>query len=207
MRLYRYIMTHDTGFAPNPFHGYCTLATCKREIRRMAGVGDWVMGLGSKLRDYDSRLVFAMRVDETLTLEEYWQDRRFAEKKPRISQRYEEACGDNVYYHHNRTGDWVQLPCFHCDDDIDADARTNRALVASRFVYFGSQAIESPVEFIAQGEKYFCGFRNHQAHNLPARLKHDVVVWLESLCREGGRLGDPAQRGKIISATADRHDS
>ena len=29
MRLFAYKMTHDTGFAPNPFWGYLTLATCK----------------------------------------------------------------------------------------------------------------------------------------------------------------------------------
>lgn len=201
MKLYRYIVTHDTGFAPNPFHEYCTLATCKRKIRGKASVGDWVMGLGSKLRGYDGRLVFAMCVGETLTLEEYWQDCRFAEKKPRMSRRYEETCGDNVYYRHDRTGDWIRLPCFHCDDDIAADTGTNRVLIASRFVYFGSKAIELPVEFVAQGENYFCGFRNHQVHNLPARLKHDVVEWLESLCHGDGRRGDPAQRGKIINAT------
>nr|WP_269667332.1 hypothetical protein [Polaromonas naphthalenivorans] len=27
-------MTHDSGFAPNPFHGTLTLATCKPGIRR-----------------------------------------------------------------------------------------------------------------------------------------------------------------------------
>ncbi|WP_198140678.1 Nmad2 family putative nucleotide modification protein [Polaromonas naphthalenivorans] len=29
-----YLMTHDSGFAPNPFHGTLTLATCKPGIRR-----------------------------------------------------------------------------------------------------------------------------------------------------------------------------
>ena len=29
MRIYAYVVTHDNGFAPNPFHGFCTLATCK----------------------------------------------------------------------------------------------------------------------------------------------------------------------------------
>lgn len=47
MRLYVYVVTHDTGFAPNPFHGYCTLATCKPHIRGRAEAGDWVIGLGS----------------------------------------------------------------------------------------------------------------------------------------------------------------
>jgi hypothetical protein len=45
MKLYCYIVTHDTGFSPNPFHGYCTLACCKPTIRRTAKEGDWVVGL------------------------------------------------------------------------------------------------------------------------------------------------------------------
>lgn len=201
MKLYRYVMTYDTGLAPNPYHGYCTLALCKPQIRRTAQVGDWIMGLGSKRRGYECRLVFAMRVAEALTLEEYWQDRRFEDKKPRESERYEDTCGDNVYQPHESASGWIQLPCFHCDDDVATDTRTNRVLIADIFVYFGSSAIELPVEFMAQGEKYFCGFRNHQVHNLPTRLQHDVIEWLESLRQQGGRRGYPAQQEKITGAT------
>ena len=28
-RLYSYVLRKDTGFAPNPYSGYCTLACCK----------------------------------------------------------------------------------------------------------------------------------------------------------------------------------
>ena len=34
MVIYEYVMTDDTGFAPNPFYGICTLACCKPVIRR-----------------------------------------------------------------------------------------------------------------------------------------------------------------------------
>ena len=40
MRVFSYIVTHDTGYAPNPFHGFLTLACCKPLIRRTAEVGD-----------------------------------------------------------------------------------------------------------------------------------------------------------------------
>ena len=43
-----YKMTHDTGFAPNPFHGYLTLATCKLGIRLKAKVGEWICRFDSK---------------------------------------------------------------------------------------------------------------------------------------------------------------
>ena len=32
-KLYAYVMTYDTGFAPNSFYGVCTLACCKPKIR------------------------------------------------------------------------------------------------------------------------------------------------------------------------------
>lgn len=34
MTLYSYVVAHDFGFAPNPFDGLCTLATCKPDIRK-----------------------------------------------------------------------------------------------------------------------------------------------------------------------------
>lgn len=43
-RYFSYILTRDYGFAPNPFNGTCTLATCKPKIRATANVanGLWV---------------------------------------------------------------------------------------------------------------------------------------------------------------------
>ena len=34
MHCFRYRMDHDYGFAPNPFWGTLTLATCKAQIRK-----------------------------------------------------------------------------------------------------------------------------------------------------------------------------
>lgn len=44
MRIYRYILTSDTGMAPCIDAGMVSLATCKPVIRRCAGSGDWVIG-------------------------------------------------------------------------------------------------------------------------------------------------------------------
>ena len=41
--LFSYVVRSDGGFAPNPFFGYCTLATCKPRIRKGALVGDWIV--------------------------------------------------------------------------------------------------------------------------------------------------------------------
>ena len=46
MKIYSYIVKRDYGFAPNPFYGYCTLATCKPVIRKHAEIGDIIVGIG-----------------------------------------------------------------------------------------------------------------------------------------------------------------
>ncbi|WP_248895378.1 hypothetical protein [Haloplanus halobius] len=97
-RLYSYVLTHDSGFAPNVSHGYCTLATCKPKIRMNANVGDWVIGTGSLTRDdNEERLLYAMRVEEVLPYDEYFEREDFEYKKPKDSDLHDSQ-GDNIYY-------------------------------------------------------------------------------------------------------------
>ena len=73
-RLFTYTIPIDDGAAPNPFSGMCSLAICKPGIRRVAQEDDWVAGLGSRNApsgDLSERLVYAMRVEKVLSLEEY----------------------------------------------------------------------------------------------------------------------------------------
>ena len=63
-----YTVKYDDGFAPNPFHGVCPLATCKPDIRKVARLGDTVIGKAAVRNS--SRLVFAMEVDEILTYDD-----------------------------------------------------------------------------------------------------------------------------------------
>ena len=62
MNCFRYKIEHDYGFAPNPFHGTLSLATCKGPIRQNKNlqVGDWIVGFGSKSMDNDGYLVWDM---------------------------------------------------------------------------------------------------------------------------------------------------
>lgn len=85
-KLYSYVVDHDLGYAPNPFGGFCTLAKCKygtvrsrngsirRNIVELAEEGDWIAGTGgvdlSKSAGH-GKLVYAMRVDEIISLAEY----------------------------------------------------------------------------------------------------------------------------------------
>ena len=54
MIVYEYVMTSDSGFAPNPFHGTCTLACCKPKIRK--GVANEIVGKIKKTLASDKRL-------------------------------------------------------------------------------------------------------------------------------------------------------
>ena len=83
MHCFRYRMDHDYGFAPNPFWGTLTLATCKAQIRKnhTLAVGDWIVGLGSKAMGNVGKVVYVAQVDEVISFDNYWNDPRFQVKK------------------------------------------------------------------------------------------------------------------------------
>lgn len=80
--LFIYVVARDFGFAPNPFHGCCSLATCKPDIRRSADLGDWVMGVGGSRLKATGRCIYLMEVTEVTTYDQYWNDERFLVKRP-----------------------------------------------------------------------------------------------------------------------------
>lgn len=80
--LYAYIVRTDSGFAPNLFWGYCTLACYNPQIRKHANVGDWIVGIGSKSTVGNEKMVYAMKISEKMPFEEYAEDRRFRQKIP-----------------------------------------------------------------------------------------------------------------------------
>jgi hypothetical protein len=141
MRLYSYIIKHDTGFSPNPFHGYCTLACCKPVIRRTAKKGDWVVGLTPK--EHGNGIVYLMRVDEEpISYTEYWQDKRFKAKKPRYNDGILSKCGDNIY--EPEGSGYRQLQSAHSNGELEnpkmkaRDLRGHQVLISKTFAYFGA---------------------------------------------------------------------
>lgn len=164
MRLFSYTVTHDTGFSPNPFFGYCTLACCKPKIRQSAEPGDWIVGLTPKSQGH--QLLYAMKVGEKLTFDEYWQQTRFASKKPRWgSERLVQRVGDNIYEPVS-DGKYRQLPSAHSDGERENADKKKRdlggrfVLVSSDFYYFGSLPVMLPMEFQALivGRAHKCRF-------------------------------------------------
>jgi Nucleotide modification associated domain 2 len=172
--LFTYTIPIDDGAAPDPFREMCSLAICKPGIRRTARKGDWVAGLGSKNTqrsgDLSGRLVYAMHVDDVLSLEEY--DRRAPAEWPhRIpnagSADLTERLGDCIYDYSSGTP--VPRPGVHGPENVKTDLSGKNVLVSRDFYYFGSRAISLPDELLnirhqTQGHKskanapYFEGF-------------------------------------------------
>ena len=199
VRLFVYVVVHDTGFAPNPFFKYCTLATCKPGIRRSARVGDWIAGIGSVQRGQEGKLVFAMRVAETMCFDEYWHDSRFIRKRPSRCGGTEQRWGDNIYHRDRGTGHWIQEPGYHSHEDgtpnrdnVRRDTSPPRVLIAREFAYFGAAAVDVPDRFRScEGSDYFGSVRNYRC-NFPDELRNTFIAWLEERFAEaGGLAGDP----------------
>lgn len=149
--LHSYVLKHDSGFAPNPFHGVCTLATCKPRIRRDAEVGDWVIGTSSKRYAEDGYyLVYAMKVTrEPITFAEYHQTPEFEDKKPHGPDP-EGWRGDNIYRPVEDGYEQVDNPS-HGPSEVEHDLSTDRVLVSDRFLYLGREMLPLPdkLEFVA----------------------------------------------------------
>ena len=139
-KLYSYVVARDFGFAPNPFYGYCTLCTCKTVTRRVAQIGDWVVGTGSAKNQRSNSIVFAMHISEIMDFDSYWNDERFLKKRPNLRGSKKQAFGDNIYWREGRR--WGQADSHHSFEDgspnprnISNDTGTDRVLISSDYVY------------------------------------------------------------------------
>ena len=193
-RLHSYIVARDYGFAPNPFYGFCTLATCMVRIRAWAEVGDWIVGTGSKRRDRGGHLVYAMRIDETQSFDEYWDDPRFRAKRPDMYASKVKAFGDNIYHRNNSDGSRHQADSHHSLSDgspnmnnLRHDTKVDRVLVGRDFVYYGGTGPQVPV---FSGVSIIQSGIGHRS-SFPAKIIGEFVQWISSL-DETGYCGAPS---------------
>ena len=190
MRLFAYKVVRDYGFAPNPFQGFCTLATCKPNIRKSAKEGDLVIGCGTVKR-LVGRAMFAMRVTDRISFDEYWADPRFSKKRPSLVSSLSRAYGDNIY-HHDGDGNWIQEDSHHSliggglnQANLERDTSADVVLASDEFTYWGENAVLPPtcLGAISLPRDYHVNF--------PAGVVDEVNNWFEALPRRGV-LGMPA---------------
>ena len=189
MILYSYCLRYDDGAAPNPYHGICTLTICKPAIRRVAKLGDWVVGMGGSRLKATGRCVFAMCVSEALTLNDYWSSPTHLDKRPVRNGSRRMMVGDNIYHYDTHSGTWAQADSHHSNLDgtrnihnTHNDTSADRVLISSHFFYFGQAAPIVPDQLLKS-----IGYRNGRNYRVFDKSTcSDLLAWLH--CTFGDSL-------------------
>lgn len=173
--LYCYKMTHDTGFAPNPYHGVLTLATCKPVIRRCAKKGYWISGWASnvvqgkdkKYTDKAQKLIYLAEISEVISIEEYWNKYPQKRQPDQLSDGKKEgykSCGNTIIPQISNIeylGDNIYEPdasetfgfkrhenAHHGEQNKEHDLSGKNVLICKNYYYFG---IENALEIKDKG--------------------------------------------------------
>lgn len=167
-RVFIYVVDRDFGFAPNPFHGICTLATCKPNIRSSAIVGDWVIGMGGARLNATGLCIFAMRISRKISFDDYWRAPEYRIKKPLRNGSKVMMVGDNIYSLDPVAGQWRQADSHHSNSDgsinthnVSNDTKSNAVLVSDHFYYFGRSAPPVPDDVLGA-----LGYRNRRGYRV-----------------------------------------
>ncbi|WP_304525336.1 hypothetical protein [Halomonas sp. I5-271120] len=199
-RLYTYIVKVDSGLAPNPFSGWCSLAVCTPNHQGSAvRQGDWIAGFSPKGDGY--QFIYAMKVDERIHMNDYFHDPRFQSKKPIMNGGWKERCGDNFYWQ-NCKGAWLQLANPFHEWMLDKDTHVPYVFVGKEFWYLGRARSDVPMEFLAM-----IGGRGARV-NHPAGLPESFMRWVRHNFKPGitaapldAEAESCTQSGAMLSAT------
>ena len=137
-----------------------------------------------------------MRITETATFNDYWQDQRFQCKKPNLRGSKKQAFGDNIYFREGLSGQWQQRDSHHSyrngvpnQHNIRTDTQVDRVLLSGEYSYWGGAGPKIPAEFRHyEGFDICCGYQNYKSQ-FPVGLIREFVSWL--MCLERGYLGSP----------------
>ncbi|TKG89252.1 hypothetical protein EYV94_26020 [Puteibacter caeruleilacunae] len=185
MKHYSYVVARDFGFAPNPFGRYCTLATCKPRIRKNADIGSWIFGITPRDKGAGNKLVFAMKVTQKMTFNEYWESPDFQYKKPVLNGSLKQMYGDNIY-HKDDNGNWFQADSHHSKEggeinkeNLNRDTKGEFVLISDCFYYFGASCINIPTEL---KKEIIVGIGQKQ---IDGEFVLQIVEWLEAYYQKG----------------------
>ncbi len=184
---FSYIVRIDDGAAPNPFKGMCSLTICKPRIRSSAKPGDWIAGVGSKNApsgDLTGRLIYAMHIQQVLTLQEYderasteWPDRVPKMDSADIADRL----GDCIYDFSG--SEPTQRLGVHGPKNVKTDLSGKNALLSKDFYYFGNRAIRLPDEL-----REICPVTQGHRSHINAPFVYAFESWLRGLKFPPGQL-------------------
>lgn len=192
-----YAVARDFGFAPNPFHGYCTLATCKPRIRNRAKVKDWVVGMGGSRLKVTGRCIYAMCIAEKITFNEYWASPTYLDKKPIRNGSRKMMVGDNIYHFDTARNEWYQADSHHSNADgsvnphnLTTDTKSDKVLISKHFFYFGKEAPLVPGNLL-DAIRYKKNPRDYRVFE--DKIAGALIEWLQNSFRGSLNqvIGDP----------------
>jgi hypothetical protein len=192
---FSYVVARDYGFAPNPFNGLCTLATCKQDIRKSAKLNDWIFGCGAAALNCKGKLIYAMKVTNKISYNDYFTDTKYSFKKPIMNGSLKRMYGDNIYFFDKNNGAWKQLDSHHSNKDgsinyynLHRDTKCEYLLLSDHFFYWGKNCIEVPEEFKSIIH-FGIGYRSIK---IDPTIAKGLIKWISSNYDQG-YLGDPIQ--------------
>lgn len=162
-----YVVASDTGFAPNPYGGKLTLATCKPRIRKSGTVGDVLLGFKK------GKLVYCGIVSKVLTFKEY--DEFCKSGFPCKTPNRRNKLGDNIFDYSSSVPKVRDHSIHQKDELLQRDLRGQNVLICDRYWYFGKNAIEIPKEFDVLVKKTI-GHKNTKDNE----LRKSFIEWLSS---------------------------
>lgn len=199
MTLYSYCVRSDSGAAPNPYWGICTLVICKPAIRRTADIGDWIVGLGSTnspIGDISDYVVYAMQVTEKMSLEDYdIYCKEFLQNKipNKRSRDYRLRVGDCIYDYSSKPFPKLRSSV-HTEENRNTDLGGKFALLSKNFYYFGNEPVKLPKDLHPIIHRTQ-GYKSNS--NFPYIKK--FITWIENLGYGKNKLfGDPQLKKEFL---------
>jgi hypothetical protein len=176
-KLYSYILACDNGGAPCVEGGCLTIAICKPDIRRVAKVGDIIVGISGYKLGKEKKIIFIAKTTKMVTMEEYGNINR----------------PDSIYTSKLK----MKKNPFHNCSDYERDMRGKNVIMSTDFIYFGKKYIPLPenLQEIIPG-------RGHQStKNEP--FKETLINLFTSEKKNGiGKRGNYTDKSKCGNKTS-----
>ena len=171
-RIFTYKVAHDGGSAPNPFWGVCTLAICKPIIRRVALVGDIIVGLDTGINE--RRIVYCMEVAEVVSWRQYIEICQHALSTKSLSD-VADNLGRKIPRHAKDSGDciWPDASAYskplqshsghEGEDSFNTDVTNGRNVLLGKIFWYFGKGNEQPIE-LPEALKSMIPRRGHKSN-------------------------------------------